>query len=206
MITLLTEDDPEEQKTVRKAMDAIESKTCIKFVTRESQAEYISINREKDQGCYAMIGYRPKLGKPLPVNLQSPECLRHQGTIQHELLHVLGLMHEQARPDRDTYVKILWDNVEPQYKNDFGKARKTEVTTFDVPYDYRSVMHYPKYAFSKNGKDTIVAVSRGSGLLGLLQGQRDDPSIDMGQREAATDGDLEKIRRMYKCPTTGGSN
>lgn len=45
LITFL--DDPEEQKLVRQAMDFIESKTCIKFVIREEQTEYISINREK---------------------------------------------------------------------------------------------------------------------------------------------------------------
>lgn len=39
--------DPEEQDKVRKAMDAIESKTCVKFVTREKQSGYITINREK---------------------------------------------------------------------------------------------------------------------------------------------------------------
>ncbi|XP_054287509.1 low choriolytic enzyme-like [Macrosteles quadrilineatus] len=194
-------DDPDEQKIVRKAMDELESKTCVRFVVRESQTEYISINKEKDQGCFAMIGYRPKRDKPLPVNLQSPECLRHSGTVQHELLHVLGLLHEQARPDRDDHVKIMWENIDMQYKNDFGKARTSEVTTFGVPYDYQSVMHYPKYAFSKNGKDTIVAVTpRPSGILGLFQGPTEDSKVVMGQRIGATDGDLEKIRRMYKCP------
>lgn len=64
-----------------------------------------------------MIGYRPKMEEPLPVNLQSPECLRHAGTIQHELLHVLGLLHEQARPDRDNYVQIIWDNVDTRESN-----------------------------------------------------------------------------------------
>lgn len=32
---------------MRKAMDAIESKTCVKFVIREEQTGYITINREK---------------------------------------------------------------------------------------------------------------------------------------------------------------
>lgn len=32
---------------MREAMDAIESKTCVKFVTREEQTGYITINREK---------------------------------------------------------------------------------------------------------------------------------------------------------------
>lgn len=44
-----------------------------------------------------------------------------------------------------------------EYKSDFGKASPMEVTTYNVPYDYQSVMHYPRDAFSKNGLDTIVA-------------------------------------------------
>lgn len=92
-------------------MNLIQKKTCIKFQQRKNDEVHILINKAAGQGCYAIIGYRPQYS-PIPVNLQSPECLAHSGTIQHELLHVIGLMHEQSRTDRDQFVEIVWDNIE----------------------------------------------------------------------------------------------
>lgn len=43
------------------------------------------------------------------------------------------------------------------YWPDFNKVPDNVTSTFGLPYDYTSVMHYPRYAFSKNGKETIVA-------------------------------------------------
>jgi hypothetical protein len=103
----------DEKATVTAGMKGIQEETCVKFVPHTAEADYIEIRKAADLGCGAMVGLRPGQGLPMAVNYRVPECLQTTGVIQHELLHVLGLFHEQSRPDRDEYITVLWDNIIP---------------------------------------------------------------------------------------------
>jgi hypothetical protein len=65
-----------------------------------------------------------------------------KGNLIHEIGHVIGLFHEQSREDRDTYITIVKDNIEPTLLSQFNKQKGVISTT----YDYNSIMHYSKYA------------------------------------------------------------
>lgn len=94
-------------------------------------------------------------------------------------------MHEQNREERDGFVNIRYNNVEPDKRKNFEKAKSGEATGFGVGYDYGSVMHYSSVAFSVNGKPTIDAKMK--------------TNEKMGQRNGFSRKDIEKINKMYKC-------
>ncbi len=56
--------------------------------------------------------------------------------------HSIGYVHEQSRPDRDLHVDIIKDNIMPARETDFKRYTTKLVTTFGLPYDYHSIMHY----------------------------------------------------------------
>lgn len=69
-------------------------------------------------------------------------------TVRHELGHVLGLLHEHQRPDRDNYIKVKWDNV-IGFTGSFEKLDESwgKKITNTKEYDYKSIMHYKNYEF-----------------------------------------------------------
>lgn len=84
------------------------------------------------------------------ISLGSGCIYKH--TMIHEIKHALGWTHEQNRHDRDKYVEILWDNIDPRMKDNFEKE---EGDASGTPYDPRSIMQYSAGAFSRNGQPTI---------------------------------------------------
>lgn len=62
----------------------------------------------------------------------------------------------QSATNRDTYVKIKFENIEPGHEHNFDKHDGSKISDFDVPYDYGSVLHYSRTAFSVDGSDTII--------------------------------------------------
>lgn len=98
-----------DKAAVLNAMEIFRKETCIRFILkRDNHTEYIRF-KKSESGCGTRVGYKTE---PVDVFL-AEACLKSTAAIQHELLHVMGLWHEQSRPDRDEYVDILWDNILP---------------------------------------------------------------------------------------------
>ena len=135
---------------IENAINEYHRRTCIRFVPRTTEQDYISIV-SGNSGCWSSVG---RVGGKQEVNLQSPGCLTKPGTAMHELMHALGFLHEQNREERDSFVSIQYQNIQPSAMTNFDKASKT--LAFGVPYDYGSVMHYSAKAFSTNGQPTII--------------------------------------------------
>lgn len=105
-------------------------------------------------------------------------------SLLHELGHVLGLMHEHQRPDRDLYIQVFPENAgEMAYSYD-----KLSLGAMDNsgPYDFYSIMHYWNAAYSVNGK--LIMVPR--------PGFEKYASI-MGRATTLSAGDQTLIQKIY---------
>ncbi|XP_038069084.1 high choriolytic enzyme 1-like isoform X2 [Patiria miniata] len=152
--------------------------SCIRFVSRTNETDYIHI-LPKD-GCWSYVG-RSGGSQELSLN---ETCLSNQGTIAHELMHALGFGHEHNRPDRDEFVTIHWDNIKSGERHNFQKYDQSTLDHLNTTYDFRSVMHFNKKAFSKNDEPTIVP----------------DPTDEIiGNREGLSATDKLELSRYYNC-------
>ncbi|CAL4103553.1 unnamed protein product, partial [Meganyctiphanes norvegica] len=123
--------------------------TCLTFKEttdiNQPHARFI-----KDNGCYSYVGsHYWQNGQNISIG---PGC-EYMDTVAHEVGHCIGFEHEQCRSDRDDYVKILWENIEPEYQYAFDKL---ETNSTGIEYDYTSVMQYVSNAFTINGKTTMM--------------------------------------------------
>ncbi|XP_036837597.1 high choriolytic enzyme 1-like [Oncorhynchus mykiss] len=165
-----------DKQGIENALRAFTSKTCIRFVPRQNQVDFISY--EPRDGCWSSLG---RVGGQQTVSLQMDGCV-YFGIIQHETLHALGFQHEQTRSDRDQYVTINWSNIDSNNAYNFDRSNTNNLNT---PYDYSSVMHYGKTAFSVNGMDTITPIP--------------NPNVPIGQRQGLSTTDILRINRLYGC-------
>uniref|UniRef100_A0A3Q1HS68 Metalloendopeptidase n=1 Tax=Anabas testudineus TaxID=64144 RepID=A0A3Q1HS68_ANATE len=165
---------------ILKAFDQYRLKTCIDFAPWKGEENYISVF--KGSGCFSKVGNR-RVGKQ-QLSIGS-NCDR-LGTVEHEFLHALGFWHEQSRADRDDYVDIMWDRIEPGKEHNFNTYDDTVSSALGVPYDYGSVMHYSKTSFNIGSEPTIVT--------------KIPQFIDViGQRMGFSASDLTKLNRLYNC-------
>lgn len=164
------------QARVTDAVKHWEEKTSLRFVLRTPEnakqyPNYVSV--VPSTGCWSYVGMQ---GGKQQIGL-ADGC--STGNTVHEFGHAIGLWHEQSRIDRDEHVTILYENIMPSTVFNFDRHVSDGEDIGD--YDYASIMHYPRKAFSKNGEDTIV------------------PKIDVpiGQRQTLSEGDIAAAEYLY---------
>lgn len=64
----------------------------------------------------------------------------------------------QSAFDRDNYVTVFWENIIDNQRHNFNKYLDSHVANFNTSYDLNSIMHYDEFAFSKNGKQTMIPI------------------------------------------------
>uniref|UniRef100_T1JD61 Metalloendopeptidase n=1 Tax=Strigamia maritima TaxID=126957 RepID=T1JD61_STRMM len=140
---------------INKAIEHYSNNTCISFVPRSKETDYVNLT--KSGGCWSSVGRQ----KGQQIVSLDRGC-GYLGTIIHEMMHAVGFWHEQNRPDRDDYVTINYNNILPGQEHNFIKFKIKSVNLLNAEYDYKSVMHYGEYSFSKDGKKpTIIAKQKG---------------------------------------------
>ena len=166
-----------DQWRITDAITLVETATdIVDFVPRTNQADYIRVSTST--GCSSAVG---RQGGVQTVSLAAT-CTT--GNTAHELLHALGMHHEQSRCDRDTFVQIVWANVQAGTTHNFTAQCNDYTDVF--AYNEGSIMHYGPTAFSSNGQATIVS------LRGL--------DWQMGQRTALAGTDISTVDLMYPRP------
>uniref|UniRef100_A0A8C6T606 Metalloendopeptidase n=1 Tax=Neogobius melanostomus TaxID=47308 RepID=A0A8C6T606_9GOBI len=157
------------QKTIEQAFSFFANSTCIRFVPRNEEQDYLYIH--SFNGYESYVGRK---GNRQELFLEKDGCIV-ASVIQHELLHALGFQHEQKRSDRDEYIKMLWENI---IKGTTANTTKTLTLNLETPYDYNSVIDF----VSKNGKPTMVALR---------------PNVTFGLAMGMSYWDIERVNRLY---------
>lgn len=157
----------------------IEDHSCIRFKRREYEIDFIDV--ENGDGCSSFVG---RQGGKQVVSLNNTNPCFVKGTAAHEALHVLGFYHQMSHPDRDNFVKIVWENIPVDSRMNFVKQNC--FSYFNTSYDFHSIMHYKKNSGSKNGNLTIIP--------------HDKKFLDIiGKSDRLSVGDIFWLNRMYEC-------
>uniref|UniRef100_A0A0N4Z5N6 Metalloendopeptidase n=1 Tax=Parastrongyloides trichosuri TaxID=131310 RepID=A0A0N4Z5N6_PARTI len=97
----------------------------------------------------------------------------NKGHVLSFILQVLGVDDEHNRIDRDKYVKIRDEKMEPRFREYFQKDNIKNTKIFDTNYDYGSITHgSPRLYLRWAGGETIKVIGNHTEYYQKMIGQR----------------------------------
>lgn len=179
---------------VLEAMNEISAVSRVIFVPRTAHPDWIIFNANTYN-----LSFIGMIGGPQTIDIVS---WNSKFVIVHEIMHALGFIHEQSRPDRDAFVTINYGNISTTGcpSSNCGSNGNSCVCNFDIingatmatPYDFLSIMHYSRAAFTSNGQDTITCKP------GFTQFQNNTPTNPgIGNQTFMSLGDAQGLQQRY---------
>ncbi|NQX40814.1 Ricin-type beta-trefoil lectin domain-like [Pedobacter steynii] len=159
--------------TINTALARLTDSTGIQFILRSTQPEYMQF--KKHTGNNSPLGWTAN-----QVNTVNMASYTSVGITMHEVMHSLGVMHEQCRPDRNSYVIV-----------DVTKVVAASAFNYNIyadyaghgPFDFNSVMLYSSWDFANNTTNAPMTKLDGSTFT--------------GQRSYLSTGDARGLRALY---------
>ena len=131
--------DHNEKKSIMNVFSYIEKVTRLRFILRTSETDYIKLV-SGDQNIVVNSQWNP----PYPTSDVLGFCPGESRVILkkdpwlalHELGHVIGLIHEHQRSDRDSFLTVDPDDTDPNW------IRLKDSENHNLPYNGSSMTHY----------------------------------------------------------------
>ncbi len=137
---------------IKKALDYVNHTTNYTLVPRTDESNYIKF--VIGSNCMTQLGkgvsqINEIINKVVYIYINSTCPI---DSIIHEIGHILGLNHEMQRIDRDEYLTVHEDNIENEFKSQYTK----DIIINEGEFDYKSLMMYDRYSYSKNNEPTMT--------------------------------------------------
>ncbi|XP_021339984.1 blastula protease 10-like, partial [Mizuhopecten yessoensis] len=137
-ITTNMETDDDFLTWIQEGVDMFHEETCLQWAARSDEKEYVDFRGgDQDGFCAAYIGRLHDEPSPVFLDQVTGYC-NADYVVYHEMMHAVGLEHEQSRPDRYSALQINWECI---VENTINNYIKRPLAT-DVEFDWTSIMQY----------------------------------------------------------------
>lgn len=176
---------PDQYRIINAMADIQNSGVGITFIPRTNQGNYIRV----------VTTNNPAIGGSSQIGMVGGQQLfeindssnADKGTAMHELLHALGMFHEQSRADRDSYIRVLSENIVDNYLSQFNTYVQSNINGNQIgTFDFDSIMLYGSNAFVNSGNPGVYSMTKLDG------------SPFYAQRSYLSTGDLEGLKYLYQ--------